>query len=403
MKGFKNSATPIIAATILSESPCRLKNIPKIGDVLKILEILKSAGSRQKWISGDELEIDNADFNPDNLNQDLMGEIRSSILLIGPILARFGKVSFVTPGGCKIGSRPIDTHLEALKDLGVRIGFDEGSGIYSADCRKIKSDAEIVLKELSVTATENLLMLGAAYRFGIHLAAIEPHVDDLISFLRKLGVSVKVLGQHSFLVGPGGRKPDSVAHSIISDPIEAGTLAILAGATKSNINIIGARKEHLEAPLRKLKEFGVPFEFEGDILRVAGAKSVLIGANVKTLPYPGLPTDLQAPFGVLATQAKGNSLIFDTMYENRLKYINELKKMGADATILDPHRAIISGPSVLRGSEIESLDLRAGATLVIAALVAEGRSVLGGIEQIDRGYENLDGRLRELGADIRRA
>jgi UDP-N-acetylglucosamine 1-carboxyvinyltransferase len=403
LKGFKNSATPIIAATILSDKPCLLKNIPRIGDVLKILEIMKVAGSKQKWVSGDKIEIDNSNFNPDNLDQNLMSEIRSSILLIGPILARFGRVSFVTPGGCKIGSRPIDTHLDALGDLGVRIIFNEDSGVYSADSRNVKTGAEIILKELSVTATENLLMLGAAHSFVVRLAAVEPHVEDLIKFLKKLGVAIENRGSHSFGVGPGKRREDSVEHEIINDPIEAGTLAILGGATKSDINIIGVEKDYLDAPLRKLQEFGVPFSVAEGVLKIEGTKTVLKAAQVKTMPYPGLPTDLQAPFGVLATQAEGASLIFDTMYENRLKYINELKKMGADATILDPHRAVINGPTVLYGAEIESLDLRAGATLVIAALVAEGQSILGGVEQIDRGYENLDGRLRELGADITRA
>lgn len=402
LKGFKNSATPIIAATILSDKLCLLKNIPRIGDVLKILEIMKSAGSKQKWISEDQIEIDNGSFDPDSLDQGLMSEIRSSILLIGPILARFGRASFVTPGGCRIGSRPIDTHLEALKDLGVRISFDESSGVYSADSRNIKAGSEIILKELSVTATENLLMLGAAHPFIVRLAAVEPHVEDLIKFLKKLGIVVESLGSHSFRMVPGKHKEGLVEYEIINDPIEAGTLAILGGATKSDINIIGVERDHLDAPLRKLKEFGVPFSMDGKVLKIEGTKAVLKAAQVKTMPYPGLPTDLQAPFGVLATQAEGASLIFDTMYENRLKYINELKKMGADATILDPHRAVINGPTVLYGAEIESLDLRAGATLVIAALVAEGQSVLGGVEQIDRGYENLDGRLRELGADISR-
>lgn len=401
VKGFKNSATPIIAATLLTEKPCLLKNIPRVGDVLKMLDILKSIGSKQKWLAEDALEITNDNINPEFLDQGLMGEIRSSILLVGPILARFKKVKFVTPGGCKIGSRPLDTHLEAFQDLGADLVLEENSGIHTLVLNSRKSE-RVILKELSVTATENLLMLGCAGPFVVHLAAIEPHVWDLVFFLRKLGLDIRSDNNHTFFIGERTRPREIIEHAIINDPIEAGTLAVLAAAAKSRINIIGAEESHLEAPLRKLKEFGVNFSFQNKVLKIDGLNSHLRAAKVKTFPYPGLPTDLQAPFGVLATQAHGTSLIFDTLYEGRLKYIDELKKMGADAAMLDPHRALITGPVVLRGAKIESLDLRAGATLIIAALVAEGVTELGNVEQIDRGYENLDGRLRELGADIKR-
>ncbi|MBI4992091.1 MAG: UDP-N-acetylglucosamine 1-carboxyvinyltransferase [Candidatus Harrisonbacteria bacterium] len=400
--GCKNSATPIIAATLLTDQTCILHNIPRIGDVLVILEILKSIGSRQKWLSGHSIEIDNSDINPEKLDQNLMCQIRSSILLVGPLLARFGKVSFVTPGGCKIGSRPIDTHLEAFRDLGAIVEFDDGSGIHTIFLKNFKND-RVCLKEFSVTATENLLMLAKAHPFAIALAAIEPHVLDLIDFLAKLGVTVAGDKSHTFKVNSGKGLSGAIEHTIINDPIEAGTLAVLASATRSNINIVGVEESHLELPLRKLKEFGVVFNLRGSVLGIDGMRSGLHAAKIQTLPYPGLPTDLQAPFGVLATQAKGSSLIFDIMYEGRLKYIDELRKMGADAVILDPHRAIINGPTVLHGAEIQSLDLRAGATLVIAALVAKGQSAIGSIEQIDRGYEKFDERLRELGADIIRS
>ena len=401
LKGFKNSATPIIAATLLTGQPCILGNIPKIGDVLKILEILRSMGSKQRWISDDAIEIDNKDIDPDKIDQNLVNQIRSSILLIGPMLARFKKFNFITPGGCKIGSRPIDTHLEALEDLGARVNFDEDSGIYSISLESIKNN-QVYLREFSVTATENLLMLGFVYPLTVSLAAIEPHVWDLVKFLKKLGVKIDNTGSHTFKIGPGKMDNSVIEHTIINDPIEADTMAILGAVTKSNISIKGIEEEYLEAPLRKLREFGVSFAVENNILRIDGRRSVLKAVKLQTMPYPGLPTDLQAPFGVLATQAQGASLIFDTMYEGRLKYIEELKKMGADAVVLDAHRAIINGPTVLHGSEIESLDLRAGATLVIAALAAEGQSVLNEVEQIDRGYERLDERLKSLGASIER-
>lgn len=400
--GFKNAATPIISATALTKRICVLKNIPKITDVLKLLGILEKMGSRQEWLDEHTLKIDNSDLRLMALDGDSVSQIRSSILLIGPLLARFGKVEFVTPGGCKIGSRPIDTHIEAFADFGVKVDFDEQSGRYvmTAD-ENVRGEAW--LKEFSVTATENALMLGTRYPLAIRLAAIEPHVSDLIGFLEKLGTKVIVKEAHSFETIPAPENDGGIIeYEIMNDPIETGTFAVLAAATRSRIVIQGADAKYLEAPLRKLKEFGVAFSLSGNELTVDGAKSKLQATRVQTMPYPGLPTDLQAPFGVLATQAQGTSMIFDTMYEGRLKYIDELKKMGADAVILDPHRALITGPAVLKGAEIDSLDLRAGATLIIAALTAEGRTELGNIEQIDRGYENLDERLKLLGADITR-
>ena len=369
-----------------------------------MLAILKSGGSKQKWIGENEIEIQNDDFDPEKFDQKLISEIRSSILLLGPVLARFKKFHFTTPGGCKIGVRPIDTHLEAIKDLGAEADFDPGEeGSYSVRLNGVKNQ-EVYLKEFSVTATENLLMLGFAYPLKIRLAAIEPHIFDLAEFLKKLGAEIKYCHPNIFLTDPGKLNAEPpINHCLISDPIETITLAILGIVTKSKIKISGIQREYLDAPLQKLKEFGAVFSLDSDNLLIDGSKSSLQAAKVQTLPYPGLPTDLQAPFGVLATQAKGPSLIFDTLYEGRLKYIDELRKMGADAVILDSHRALITGPTVLHGTKIDSLDLRAGATLVIAALAAEGQTELGNIEQIDRGYENLDGRLRELGADIKRS
>ncbi len=400
--GFKNAATPLIAATVLTGRICVLKNVPKITDVFKLLSILEKMGSKQRWIGDHELEIDNSSLKKTALESDEVSQIRSSILLIGPLLARFGEVEFVVPGGCRIGSRPIDTHIEAFADLGVKTDFDGSSGRYKMSVSD-KTGGKAWLKEFSVTATENILMLGAKYPVKIRLAAIEPHVFDLVNFLNKLGANIRSSEAHSFETDPAEiSSAGKIEHTIMNDPIEAGTFAVLAAATRSDIRILGVDAKYLEAPLRKLKEFGVFFNLNGNELEVFGTKSKLSAARVQTMPYPGLPTDLQAPFGVLATQAQGASQIFDTMYEGRLKYIDELKKMGADAAILDPHRALINGPSVLHGAVIDSLDLRAGATLIIAALTADGKTELGNIEQIDRGYENLDERLKKLGASIKR-
>ena len=400
--GSKNAATPVIAATLLTESPCVLENIPRVSDALTMLEILKSMGSEQSWIDDHTLRIANHNIDPKRINQNLVCKIRSSILLLGPLLARFGKVELATPGGCQIGARPIDTHLEAFKALGAEVLFDDKSGLYRIVLDGEPS-TEVVLREASVTATENLLMLGFKRPLTIKIAATEPHVVCLGSFLENLGASIEGLGHHIIKIKPAPQKlSKELKFSIINDEIEMGTFAILGATTKGKIAIKGFVPDQLNLVLEKLKEMGVVFSIDGNCLLVNGPACNMKAAKIEARVYPGIPSDLQALFGVLATQAHGTSLIFDTLYEGRLKYIDELKKMGADATILDPHRALIKGPAVLHGTIVQSLDLRAGATLVIAALVAKGESVLGGAEQIDRGYERFDERLRALGADIKR-
>lgn len=402
VSGSKNGATPVIAATALTERPCVLSNLPRVSDVMTMLEILRSMGSDQKWLDEHTLAISNRDLDPARLDQRLVCKIRSSILLIGSLLARFGRVRIATPGGCHIGSRPIDTHLEALKALGAAVSFDPPSGMYEIILGD-SSSATVVLRESSVTATEILLMLAARRPIRIKLAAMEPHVVTLCRFLEKLGI--KLNGAGTFTVGltpPASPGKERVDFPINNDEIEMGTFAILAAATKGMISIRGVMQDHMELVLEKLREMGVAFEIKGGNLQINGPAGNLRAAKIETRMYPGIPSDIQAPFGVLATQAQGASLIFDTLYDGRLKYIDELKKMGADATVLDPHRALVKGPTVLHGTEVQSLDLRAGATLVIAALIAKGESILGGAEQIDRGYEAIDTRLKSLGADIRR-
>ncbi len=399
VRGSKNATTPVIAATILSDKKVVLKNIPLIKDCLTMLEILKSMGSEVIWISKNSVSINNKNLDPKKLNQELVCKIRSSLLIVGPILARFGEVTIATPGGCVIGARPIDTHLEAFKSLGAEVIFDEKIGAHNIKLKKVSKNL-VVLREASVTGTESVMMLGYKYAFEIRNAAMEPHVVALGNFLKKLGVKITGLGNHTISIIPAKVKPKEIDFTIIGDEIEMGTFAILGAATRSKIIISGIIPEHMDLTLEKLREMGVVFEISENKMMINGPKCDLKSAKIEARPYPGLPTDLQAIFSVLATQAKGSSLIFDTMYEGRLKYLEELKKMGAEATILDPHRAIITGPTILYGTEVTSLDLRAGATLIIAALIAKGRSVLGNAEQIDRGYEKIDERLKNIGADI---
>lgn len=405
VRGSKNAATPIIAATLLTDRPCILENVPLISDVFTLFEIMKSIGSEITWIGERSVRIVNKNIDPAKLDQNLVIKIRSSILIIGPLLARCGKLNISTPGGCQIGVRPIDAHLEAIKDLGGTVKYDEKRDIYSISKPKRSSLRHVILREFSVTATENMLMFGAlSAPLRIELCAAEPHVQDLGKFLIALGASIESLGTYDIsITKPIKAKGREVRYRIMNDYVEAGTFMALAAATGSLIKVRGTPVEYLVNPMQKLKELGVDLKVDskGSVL-VSGDAKRLVSARVQTLPYPGFGTDLQAPFGALLTQCRGEGYIFDTLYEGRLKYITELVKMGAKAEILDPHRARISGPTKLHGSVVQSLDLRAGATLVIAALVAHGESSLGGVEQIDRGYERIEERLIPLGADIAR-
>jgi len=399
--GSKNAATPVIAATLLTEHPCIISNIPRIDDVHTMLDILASMGSKQRWIDDHTVEIINDEINSENLDQILVKKIRSSILIVGPMLARFGKVKFSIPGGCSIGARPIDTHLNAFENFGADVKFDEKKELYEITL----GDAfkkEIVLREFSVTATENILMLGVKYPVIVKLAAQEPHVVCLGEFLGKLGADISGLGTHNITMAPDGKNLKRIEHRIVNDYLEMSTFAILGAATKSDIAVSGIYQDQIDSVLAKFRDMGIIFEIKGNKLYIFGTKSKIKSSKIDTRIYPGIPTDIQALFGVLATQAYGKTLIFDTLYDGRLKYIDELKKMGAKARILDPHRAEIEGPTDLNGTEVQSLDLRAGATLLVAALTARGKSVIGRAEQIDRGYEKLDERLRKLGANIKR-
>lgn len=402
VQGSKNAAGPIIAATLLSDKPCIVRNVPRVGDVSILLAIMKKMGSKQRWIDEHTIEIVNDEIDPDRVDNGLVCKIRLSILLIGPIVARFGRITIAPPGGCHLGARPITSHLDALSGSGARYEYDHQRSLYHIVLQE-KSYSDVALNEFSVTATENMLMLHALNPQGarIQLAAAEPHVQDLVSFLEKLGVAVSGVGTHTLFVKGVEMVRQMADHALISDYLEAGTFLVAGILTRSPITIRGADPDHLTSVLYKLKEFGVDIERVSGALRATPVRR-LAAARIQTMPYPGFPTDLQAPFGVLATQAEGTTLIFDTLFENRLQYIGELVKMGANAAVVDPHRALITGPTPLFGIDIRSFDIRSGATLVLAALIAQGESVIHEAEQIERGYEGFDEKLRALGADIRR-
>ena len=405
MRGSKNAALPALAATILSKRPCVLDNLPLIGDIFTLISTLQAMGSKIEWLEKHRIRIDNSRLSPDKMPRDLICKIRASVLLLGPILARFGEVRISTPGGCHIGPRPIDIHLDAFRELGFAVHYSESQDIYHIWKERRNTKREVTMKGLTVTGTENLLMYAALHPLKIKIAAIEPHIEDLGRLLVKMGAKINGFGSHTLEIKkPIKQTGGIVRHSVMYDPIEAGTFIILAAATKSDVLVKNVPIEDLTLTLRKLEEFGVKFEIRAHDVFVRGSVSKLVAVpRLVAQEHPGIPTDLQAPFGVLATQAKGETLIFDTIYEGRLKYLYELDKMGASVDILDPHRARIKGPTGLVGKNVESIDLRAGATLIIAALVARGESVLHQAEQIDRGYEEIDERLRMIKADIRRA
>jgi len=400
VRGSKNATTPILAATLLTPEKCILSNMPLIEDVFQMLEILKSMGSKVQWLGKRKICIENRTINPDKMNPELVKKIRSSILLFGSLSARFDKFQIYHPGGCKIGIRPMDTHFEALRKMGVEVRQNKKTYSVSAEKRK---PAKIVLKEFSVTGTENAMMLAANLpgKTIIKIAACEPHVEDLGNFLISLGAKIKGLGTHTLEI-TGSRKLYGAQHEIIPDANEAATFLIMGVATQSPIKVKNAREDHLDLVLEKLKEFGADFKIEKNRITVIPALQLKAVNKVDTRTYPGIPTDVQAPFGVLATQADGKTLIHDSLYESRFNYINEINKMGAWAEILNVHQALISGRTKLTGKKITSFDLRAGAALIIAALVAKGKTVIQDIYQVDRGYEKIEERLQKLGAEIKR-
>jgi UDP-N-acetylglucosamine 1-carboxyvinyltransferase len=401
VRGSKNATTPILAATLLTSEPCVISNIPLIEDVFRMIEILAGMGASVQWLGERSVRICSKDVDPARLDMELVKKLRSSILLLGPLSARFEKFDFYHPGGCVIGKRPVGTHFDALEKMGVHVvSCDEKT--YSIDASG-KKNAKVVLKEFSVTATENAMMLAASIpeKTTIKIAAAEPHVEDLGKFLVAMGAQIKGLGTHTLEI-IGKEKLSGAEHEIIPDANEAATFLIMGVATKSPIKVMGAREENLDLVLEKLQEFGADFVVEKDSITVVPTEDLKAIEKIDTRTYPGIPTDIQAPLGVLASQGSGETMIFDTLFEGRFNYLSELEKMGAQIQILNPHQALINGPSKLKGRDIKSFDLRAGASLIIAALCASGKTTIEEIYQVDRGYERIEERLQKLGADIKR-
>jgi len=397
--GAKNVTFPLLAATLLTKEPCQVSNLPLIEDVFKMLKILERMGAKIKWLGERQIEIKCSDIDPSLIPYDVISFFRGSILFLGPLLARFGKIKFPPPGGCVIGARPIDTHLDAFSQSGVKISIKNNFYYFEG---KLKPQ-EVILNEFSVTATENILLSSSLVsgETTIKIADQDYQVQELIKVLKRMGVKIKGLGTHTLKI-IGQKRLKGFKYSVIPDPLEAGTFIVATLATKGEVLIKNAELQFLELFLKRLKDFGAKFDILGAKLIKVLPSYKLSMDKVQSLPYPGIPTDLQPELGVLATQAKGPTLIHDPLYEGRLKYLEELNKMGANIIFCDPHRAIINGPTQLYGTEIPSLDIRSGAALIIAGLVAKGQTIINNIYQVDRGYEKIEERLQKLGADIKR-
>jgi UDP-N-acetylglucosamine 1-carboxyvinyltransferase len=400
IQGYKNSAGAVLAACLLSDEKSVIDNLPLCSDVLNEIEILKKIGAKINWLSKRKIEIDPKNIDTEKIPEDLFQKMRISVLFIGSLLARFKKLKVPHPGGDKIGLRPISTHLEALEDFGIKA--KEKGGFYYFEAPKKLKGKRIVLKEFSVTATENLMMLAALAegKTKIEIAACEPQVQDLGKFLEKMGVKIKGIGTHTIEI-EGKKKLRGAEFKISPDPIEAVTFFIAFAITKGEGKLKNVKPDHLTIFLKKMEEIGVDFKVKKNEILVKKSKD-LKATKIQVLPYPGFLTDFQPPTAVLLTQAKGKSLIHEPLYENRFQYLHELKKMGADVEITDPHRVLIFGKRNLVANKLNSTDIRSGAALVLAALCAKGISEIEGIEQIERGYENFDQKLRKLGAEIRR-
>ena len=400
ISGYKNSAGAVLAASLLTDKPSIIDNLPLCSDVLDEIEILKKMGAEIEWLNGRKIKISPKNINPEKIPANLFEKMRVSILLLGPLLTRFKKLKIPHPGGDKIGLRPISAHLEALKDFGVKV--EEKDGFYCFEAPKKLGGKRIVLKEFSVTATENIMMIAAKARgeTKIEIAAAEPQVQDLGKFLEKMGLKIKGVGTHTIEI-EGKKKLSGANFKISPDWSEAGTFLIAFAITGGQGKIKNVNPDHLTMFLEKMKEIGVNFEVKRDEILAKPSKKFK-STKIQVLPYPGFPTDLQPQTSVLLTQAEGKSLIHDPLYENRFQYLHELRKMGADIEITDPYRALIFGKRKLIGNKLNASDIRSGAALVLAALAAKGTSEIEGISQIDRGYEKFDEKLKKLGVKIKR-
>ena len=399
VNGAKNAALKILAACLLTDKEWIVSNVPQIEDIFRLIELLKGIGVDIKNNSKGVYQLKAKNIQGSHLNADIAKKLKGSILMTGPLLARFGEAFLFQSGGCVIGQRPRDIFLEGFKAFGVKIK-EEKKGSYLT-VKKLKG-TKFVFPLISVTATETMILTAVLAKGKTLLsnAACEPEIVFLADFLNKRGAKIKGAGT-PFIEINGVKSLNSGQCEILPDRIEAGSFVILGAVTNSPIKIIGINPSYLDALWFLLKKSRVNLEIGKDFVKVNPSPRIK-AVDLKTHEYPGFPTDLQAPFTVLMTQAKGISLIHETIFEGRLFYTDSLNQMGAKIIMCDPHRVVIQGPSKLYGRHLISPDIRAGIALVIASLIAEGESVIENIYQIDRGYEKIEERFQKLGADIKR-
>ncbi len=398
ISGAKNAALPIMAATLLAPSIHVLKRIPKLRDVFTMGELIKRMGGKVEFEAG-ICKIDTSNVDKFEASYDLVKTMRASVLVLGPLVARFGQAKVSLPGGCAIGARPVNLHILGLEKMGAKIFLEEGYII--AKTSQLKG-TKIYFDIPTVTGTENLMMAATLAKGTtiIENAAKEPEVVDLANYLISMGAKIKGAGTSIIEIeGVKNLKPPS-EYEIIADRIEAGTFMAIAGASGGDILLKGCDTAFLDAVILKMKDAGVVFKNSKEGLRVIGPKKPY-AIDIKTMPYPGFPTDMQAQFMSMMAVANGTSVIKETIFENRFMHVAELRRMGAHITV-EGNTATVRGVKKLKGAPVMATDLRASASLVIAALIAEGETIIDRIYHLDRGYEELDKKLLSLGAKINR-
>lgn len=399
VSGSKNAALPILCAALLCKEKVTLHNVPRISDIRAMIKIMKSLGVKVS-AEGSTLTIDAAELSNNKIDESLISKMRGSILLFGPLLARLGEFDTAFPGGCVLGKRSAHAHTYALERLGAEVlRCDSRIHMRTNSLRA----ASILMPEMSVTATENAIIMAvlAPGHTTLKLAAAEPHVQDLCHFLNFMGAKISGIGTH-YLSIEGVHELKGTEYTITGDYLEAGTFTIASLITGGEVKIEGIQTWQLDSFWQKLDEMGANYELEDNAVIMRPSPDLKAPTQLRTAVYPSFATDLQAPFSILLTQAEGTTKVFETLFEGRLNYLTELEKMGAKIEMLNPHQAKITGKTALKGVPIASIDIRAGAAMVLAGLAAEGTTQISNIQYIDRGYENLDGKLRSLGAKISR-
>jgi len=407
--GAKNAALKALASSLLFRDEIILNNVPDIEDIKRIIDLLKDLGVRVRKNKKDSYALFCGQTLSGNISEEISKKIRSSIVVTGPLLARVGKVSFPHPGGCIIGARPIDFFLEGFKKMGAKVQITQDKYVIKVPQGGLVG-ALLFLPNASVTVTETFMMTAVLARGKtvIKNAALEPEVEYLANFLNQCGARISGAGTPTITItGSNGKflSAKKIQYTTIADRIEAGSFLILAALAAEDITITRCNPEHMDAIIEALKRAGVNMEIGKKSIRVwknSASNKTQNSVNIKTHEYPGFPTDLQAPMAVFLTQAKGESLVFETIFEGRLAYTEALHSMGANITPMDPHRILIKGVTPLHGKELESPDLRAGLAFIVAAVIATGDSVVHNAYNIDRGYEHIEKRLQKIGVNISR-